>query len=340
MSSTPFYSSASAQAGSLSLEDLVHVQTQRAFAQFKKVTSRYAGFHIGFFILGCLELLAFALFFAFLTQTTMLAFSLAAILLTGFSYAVILFYLQGKKPEQLLEIREAFVREVRASLSPHSFESHQVIIQALYHLFYFLHRKEYTYYSLPALFQTLSLLVQKFGVWCHFEARHQMQEALLQMIIQEHIQMVKLAPTDFNTHAGLAAAYTHLSQHYQDPRHTEPSELHLWISPEYHGPRMRVQFEKAAKKAIEEYRILDEYAPHDPWIHAQLAALFHELEMVVEEIQTYETLLSLSPPEPDVLLRLGILYFTQGKNAQALRLYEQLMDRHPEYASQLLSHYN
>ena len=94
-------------------EERVQQHDTIAVAQFKQITRHFALFHISFFSIACLELVAFVLFFSFLTKSTLLAFSLAAILLTGFSYFVLLFYLQAKKPQQLLQVRHAYLSAVK-----------------------------------------------------------------------------------------------------------------------------------------------------------------------------------------------------------------------------------
>jgi len=309
---------------------------------FKEITRQYSVFHISFFTIACLELLAFALFFSFLTKSTILAFSLAGIFLTGFAYFVLLFYFQAKKPEQLLAVRHTFLESCQAALpfEKGSSEFHFSLGAALYHLLNQLHRQEYTYYSLPSTFKTLAPLMQKFSVWCHWKDLHQMKEFLLLMMIKEHIELVKIAPTDLETHSGLANSYRLLAKHYQDPRIANPQAEHLWISPDYQSAEMLKKFEKTSWRAIEEYKILDYYAPNEPWVHAQLASIFHDLNLPQEEIKEYEAILSASPQDRDILFRLGILYFEQGLNAQGLKLYEQLKKMHDSKAEELLSYYD
>jgi tetratricopeptide (TPR) repeat protein len=102
---------------------------------------------------------------------------------------------------------------------------------------------------------------------------------------------------------------------------------------------MYEKFKLSAFRAIEELRILDAYAPNDPWVHSQLAAVYQDLGMIDKEIQEYEAILKLSPKDHDILFRLGVLYFSQGRNAQALNLYEKLKDLKESKAEELLSYY-
>lgn len=312
-----------------------------ALSDFKQVTRNYALFHIAFLIIGVLELVTFVLFFSVLTKSTLLAFSLAGLFLTAFAYFVLLFYLQAKKPQQLMDVRTGFVQACRGLITsaPGSAQFHLAIASALQRMLTTLHRQEYSYYSLPASFETLSPLMQKFSVWTHWKDLHQMKELLLLMIIQQKIAVVKLQPTDLEAHAHLADAYLALSRLYMDPRKLYLNEEHLWISPEYASAEMFEKFQKASFRAIEEYKILDAYAPNDPWVHAQLAGIYRALELPQEEMREYEAILKVTASDPEILLRLGILYFEHGYSAGALRLYEVLKNGDAPQAEELISFY-
>jgi hypothetical protein len=324
-------------------EDQTSTLCAEALEVFKQVTRNYALFHIVFFSIGVIELIAFVLFFSFLTKTTLFAFSLAGLFLTAFTYFVLLFYFQAKKPEQLLSVRNRFISACKALLSsgPSTPSYHLALSSSLQRMLTTLHRQEYSYYSLPASFETLSPLMEKFSVWTHWKDLHQMKELLLLMIIKEKIELIKLHPTDLESHAHLADAYLALSRLYMDPRKLYPSEDHLWISPEYSSPEMLEKFKRAALKAIEEYDILDAYAPNDPWVHSQLADIYRVLHLPQKEMREYEAILNVSSSNREVLLRLGILYFQHGHSAQALRLYEALKNSGElAPAEELISHYD
>lgn len=323
-------------------KDKIEQFSSIALEDFKQVTRQYALFHMVFFSIGVIELVAFVLFFSFLTKSTIFAFSLAGLFLSAFTYFVLLFYFQAKKPEQLLQVRNAFVESCRSTLRGEkgTSEYHLSLGLALERLLFSLHRQEYTYYSLPESFQTLSPLMQKFSVWTHWKDLHQMKELLLLMIIKEQIEVIKLQPTDLEAHARLATAYLTLSKLYMDPRKRNPDEDHLWVSPEYASPEMKEKFHKAALRAIEEFNILDAYAPNDPWIHAQLASVYHILSQPQEEMHHYEAILKVAPGDHDVLFKLGTLYFQHGHSAKGLRLYEILKQAGHSKAEELISCYD
>src|SRR5579862_2533272 len=320
-----------------------HIDRLSAFSldAFKQIARQYALFHITFFSLGLLELFAFVLFFSFLTQSAVFAFTLAGLFFTGFAYFVLLFYFQAKKPQQLLDLRNTFIEQCKTALpfEQQEHEYHSAQIHALYQLFSALHRQEYAFYTLSSSFKTLSLLAKKFSVWTHWKDVHQFKETILLSIVRHYVHLVQFKPTDLEIHAGLASAFLSLSKLYMDPRKSAPHDEHLWISPDYHAQAMQDKFKLSAFRAIEELRILDTYAPNDPWVHSQLAAVYQDLGMIDKEIQEYEAILKLSPKDHDILFRLGILYFSQGRNAQALNLYEKLKSLKESKAEELLSYY-
>jgi len=309
---------------------------------FKQVTRQYAIFHILFFSIAVIELAAFVLFFSFLTKTTIFAFSLAGLFLTGFTYFVLLFYFQAKKPNQLFDVRSQFIEAARSILpfEKESAEYYQALAATLDRLLSYLHRLEYSYYSVPSSFKTLSPLMQKFSAWTHWKDLHQMKELLLVMTIKQQIELIKLKPTDLEAHAHLAESYLDLSRLYMDPRKLYPDDEHFWISPDYAGSAMVEKFKQASLRAIEEYKILDSYAPNDPWVHAQLALIYHHLELYPEEMREYEAILKVKPNEQEVLYRLGALYFQHGMSAQGLRIFEQLKKSSEAKANELIAHYD
>jgi hypothetical protein len=102
---------------------------------------------------------------------------------------------------------------------------------------------------------------------------------------------------------------------------------------------LKKKFRETAGKAIEELKILSEFAPDDPWVHSQLAYSYHDLQMPVQEIREYETICRLAPQDKDALLKLGTLYFQLGENALGLKVFEELRRSHYKKAEQLIESY-
>ena len=96
------------------------------------------------------------------------------------------------------------------------------------------------------------------------------------------------------------------------------------MPPGRYGEDIQEKFFVTARRATEEFKILNEYAPGNVWVHSQLAYSYHDLQMPMEEIREYEIVLKLKPNEANTMMKLGILYFQQGMNAKGLQVYEQL----------------
>jgi len=164
---------------------------------------------------------------------------------------------------------------------------------------------------------------------------HNLIERLLIKATEHLITQIKLLPTHLNYHAALANLYVTLSNHYMRP--LSPNKK-IFLS---HSTRKHLE-EKSkiySKRAVEELSILRSFAPHELWVHDQLAISYRELSLPEKEIEEYEAILNINPEDYNALLRLGILYFSQGKNAKGLEVYEQLNVSQPLLAETLINHY-
>lgn len=166
-----------------------------------------------------------------------------------------------------------------------------------------------------------------------------MKELLLSCSIEEHLKAVKCEPTNLDVHASLANAYVMLSALYADPRKFHDYDEEKYIPQERFSDAMEKRFRTIAERAIEEFKILNDYAPDDPWVHVQLAYSYHDLQMPKEEIREYEIVLKLRPDDHETLFKLGMLYFQQGMNAKGLKIYELLKKTSYKKAESLISFY-
>ena len=188
--------------------------------------------------------------------------------------------------------------------------------------------------------ETFTYLVNKFRMWTRWKDLLKIKEMLLLSSIEEHIRLIKEKPADLEAHASLASNYVALATLYQDPKKLTLNEDLCWTPPEYESDEMRKKFEMALERALEEYHIIDEYAPQDPWVHAQRAALYKELEQPEEEQIEYEKILEMDPHNDEILLRLGGLYFRKGETAKGLKIYDQLQGTDEEKALELINQYD
>jgi tetratricopeptide (TPR) repeat protein len=243
--------------------------------------------------------------------------------------------------ERCLVLKEDFIHSCKAALQyRHAVsEHHNSLAAACAQFASSLHGKEYSFYHPPAQLKPLAPLMSKLSCWCHWDDVHSMREMLLVAAIDEHVKLVRCLPTDMTAHTGLANAYVMLSGLYVDPRSMEGFDDERWIPQNKYGESVKAKFRQMSERAIEEFKILNDYAPRDPWVHAQLAYSYRDLQMPKEEIKEYETILQLCPDDKEVLMKLGQLYFQQGHNAQGLQIYERLKRANYKKAESLIHYY-
>jgi len=290
--------------------------------QFRKVTHSFVTFNLAFLTLFITELFLFFFFLPFLSKSAVFAFALGGLFLTCFSYFVLLFYYQAKKPEQLVQLKNQFIQSCRQAISlpPGEAQHHLSIAEALSKLSTYLHDFEWNFYNVPKILGFFSKTISRFSAYCYGEDVYNMKLFLLQAAVDEHLKQIRVTPTDLEVHASLANTYVALSKIYQ-------------------GPDMEEKYKVTARLAIEEFSILSNYAPNDPWVHEQLAAGYRDLEMPEEEMREMETLLNLRSNDKEILYLLGSLYFKQGMNAKGLQVYEELRKANFKKAEDLIGSY-
>lgn len=314
---------------------------EQAIHQFDSIVGRYVKFNMLFFCIGISELFFLFMFLALLSKSSALAICLAFVFLTSFSYFVLRLYFQAQKPEQFLELKDHYTQSCKQLLNYQGVipEHHMALSSAFCKFAAAIHEREYQYYKPPDWLDAFASTMEKFSCWWHWKDLHKMKELLLQASIGEHIKLVKCEPTNLEVHATLANAYVMLSSLYADPRKSEGYDEERWTHPECFSEEMQEKFKLTAERAIEEFKILSDYAPNDPWVHMQLAYSYHDLQMPEEEIREYEIILKLRPQDKETLYKLGMLYFQQGLNAKGLRVYEDLKHSHYKRAESLIRFY-
>ncbi len=309
--------------------------------RFNRIIKAYILFNFCFLLIGSFEIVFFLSMIPLLGKSTVLAFSLAAFFLTLFSYGVVRLYFQAKKPELVAELCEQYLAKCKEMIRyQEGIPEHHVALASAAHRFASaLHEREYSYYQPPIWLKSLATTMEKFSCFCHWKDLHQLKELLLTRAVEEHIEVVKCEPTHLEAHAALANAYVMLSSLYAGPNKYEGADEERWVPPEKTSKAMQSLFRATAERAIEEFKILHEYAPEDPWVHIQLAYSYHDLQMPEEEIKEYETVLRLKPNDQDTLFKLGMLYFQQGQNAKGLQIYEILKQSYYAKAESLIKFY-
>lgn len=298
--------------------------------EFKKIVRSFFLFNISFFIIFLFQVVLFALLLSVLDSSTILAMVLASIFLTSFTYFVLLFYFHSKKPEQLSLLKERFITVCKRSLSvpTGTAEYHLTIALAAVKLSDSLSEIQNDILKLSKFLH----LSNKLHSYFLKEDMFKLKESLLISAIDEHLQQLKITPTDLEIHASLANIYTNLSTLYMDAKDkmffSKTSKLFL-----------KNKYDACISSTIEEFKILNDYAPNDPWIHLQLAQSYKKLNLKNEQIKEYETIYKLCPNDNNILFILGSLYFETKRNSKGLRIYEELKMRSYKDADKLLSYY-
>ncbi len=311
-----------------------HKNYQKTVKELKKTEKSYAYFNIGFFLLFFIEIIGFAVLFADLSSSSILALILGSIFLTCFSYFVLLFYFQAKKTDQLTQIKDRFLLNCRRALSVPvaTAEHHLTIAHAAIRFTDNLQEFEKNIYTPFKILNFLYPLIQSFSSFLHKEDIFKFKEQLLLAAIDEHVKQVKSTPTDLEVHASIASVYSKLSKLYLDA-------INQKIISKNQKNLLEQKYDISIKSMIEEYKILNDYAPNDPWVHMQLALSYKTLNMKKEEAKESEIILKLCPHDNNILFRLGVLYFEMNFPSKALRIYEDLKSKAYKNADDLLSYY-
>lgn len=299
--------------------------------QLKKIIRSFFIFNISFFSLFFIQIISFALLFFYLGSSVILAVLLASMFLTSFTYFVLLFYFQSKKPEQISNLKDRFIKVCKRALSIPigSAEHHLTIALAALKLSEHLSENEHSLLRFPFFFLKIS---KRLNSYLLKEDVFKFKEALLIAAILEHLNQIKISPTDLEVHASLANVYTSLSKLYEEAKDKiffSKNETDLFHQ----------KYTACINTTLEEFKILNDYAPNDPWIHLQLAKSYNKLGLKLEQIKEYEIIYKLCPNDNNVLFKLGSLYFETKRNAKGLRIYEELQMRSFKDSDKLLDLY-
>jgi predicted Zn-dependent protease len=165
-----------------------------------------------------------------------------------------------------------------------------------------------------------------------------MKEAIHTEAIKLIIDEVKKDPMNIGLHQKLAAAYILCYQNYQKP--AEQNAFKTFTQKQYDSPEMQTLFEKNARCALEELKLILALDPQHIWAMSSCAQVYRDLKLVTEEMKTYESLSTLIPDNREVIYELGKIYFRLGYMAQGLALYRQLKEQNSPYAAELINHYD
>ncbi len=312
----------------------------RAFVKaFRKTLYSLTYFHTFFISAFIAEIAVFVYSLPSLYNPSQIAIFLSSIFITGFTYLVTYFYLSSKKPLQMLKLEREFSKGCRTILgSPKGIAQHHLTIaETLSRLSGYLDDFEWNIHKVPSPLQFMGPAISRLSAFIYFSDVFTMKQMLLSSAIEEHIKQIRLTPTDLEVHASLGSTYVTLSKLYRRPTTKEHHPKNGKIA--QLQSKLKQKSDQYSHLAIEEFKILSHYAANDPWVHEQMAAGYHDLELSKEEIEEVEILLKLKPHDKEILYRLGCLYFATGQNAKGLQIYEELKKTTFKKAEDLIASY-
>lgn len=295
----------------------------------KEILQSYIFFHGSFLFLLLLEISV--LLYA-IHDPPAIAAALGALLVTGFSYLILHLYFQTKKTEKLQKLNQRLLYACKKAQYPLFEKEHHLSTAATFiRLSSYLQDFEKNFYKTPSWLYRLQPLCNSFSTHCHRRDVFQFKQILLESAVEEYVKQIQSFPTDLAVHVSLASAYI------------EQAGLLRSALP-YVSKKTQGEWEAKANLlshlAIEEFQILNEYAPNDPWVHEQLIEGYRILRRPEEELKEMEILVRLKSEDLHALFRLGELYFRQGMKAKGLKIYEQLKNSGYDRTKDLLASYN
>ncbi len=313
------------------------------FACFQSIVRRQVICNATFFCFALFSILFFISSFSYLYDSFLMGIAVSIFFFASVIYFLLRIYLQQRKARDLKTLAEEFVSTCKEIIHFRKgvAEFHLALAHATWRMAQSLTDKELKFFSLPLFAKKYRPFVSTVIFWLFWKDVYYMKEVFLLLSIDEHIHLVKSEPTNLEFHAALANSYVMLATHYSMTKSSaQNQDLYMQFSlSKKMLDELRHKFCLASKRAIEEFKILKAYAPDDPWVLAQLAFSYHDLQMPEQEILEYEKMLQLNPYDKDTLYRLGILYFQQGENAKGLKIFERLKGSNFKKAEELIEHY-
>lgn len=324
-----------------SLQKILHLHCISGVKHFKKILRSYVLFHLLFCALFFVQTVFLTSLYFLESRSLLFAVALFSLVLTFFTYLVMIFYFQAKKPEQLRLVKEWYLSICRKSVSSERIpeeETHLLLAEALRLFASYFQIKELPSYLRSIPLPSLQRLLKKCSFFWHWKDFQNMKELLLLDSIHEHLSLLKYEQTNLEVHASLGSSYLSLASVYKAMQRS----FLFYDSPifiEELDESTAKKFKNAVFKAIEEYKIIHQSTHQDPWVLAQLASCYHELQMYDKEIEYFEKILEISSAHTEVMLRLGYLYFQEGKNAQGFKIYQLIKESEPLKAEEIFDYY-
>lgn len=317
---------------------IIELNCYSGFKIFRKILRGYLIFHsLAWLLLISLSLCVY-LFSGPLYNLSFLSIFIALLALTSFTYLALIFYFQSKKTDQLTQLTHWYVSILKKSIGGEfSYLEHYLALAGgLYFFSHYLNPKAMPLYKLKIWLPSLQKVVRKLALFIYVKDFHKLKEMLMLSCIKQHLTLLKYEPTHLEVHGSLANSYLSLSKIY---KYSRDHELLDNFSLDDLSEESKIKFKNTIAQAIEEYQIIEDFLPKDPWVLMQLALCYHELEDYDHEIYYFEKILESSDNNYAVMMRLAQLYFSQKKHAKGFKLYKILRENSVEGVELLIEDY-
>lgn len=324
-----------------SFHKILELHAISGLKHFKKILHSYVIFHALFSSLFLVELILIFSLYSLKMRTIGFAISLFCFVLTIFTFLVLLFYFQAKKPEQLKQLKDWYLVVCKKSMPQEKMsetEYHLFLAEGLHIFASHFHIKELPVYFGKVPFPSLRRLMKKCSHLWAWKDFQKMKELLLLECIYQHLCLLKYQPTNLEVHASLGNSYLTLASIYKGMNRDVFLKEFMVVLEDFEEQLLK-KFKTCIYKAIEEYKIIKDSTSEDPWVLAQLAMCYHELEQYDKEIEYFEKILDISEAQEEVMIRLSLLYFQQGKNAGGFKLYQIIKETNPLKAEEIFNFY-
>lgn len=317
---------------------IIELNCQAGIKYFKKIIRNHILFHtLCFFYLLSLSLCVY-FFSGPFKNLSLLSIFIALLSLSTFTYLALIFYFQSKKKDQFEHLTDWYVSISKKAIGGEfSYLEHYLSLAGgLYHFSHYLNPKNMPLYKVKAPLPSLQKILKKLALFIYVKDFHKLKEMLMIACIEQHLELLKYEPTHLEVHGSLANSYLALAKIY---KYSKNHELLDSLSLDKLPDESKIKFRNTILHAIQEYQILEDDLPEDPWVLMQLAICYHELEDYDNEILYFEKILNSSQNNYAIMMRLAELYFSQKKHSKGFKLYKMLKENQVDGADLLMENY-
>ncbi|NBO24413.1 MAG: hypothetical protein EBU93_04160 [Chlamydiae bacterium] len=257
--------------------------------------------------------------------------SIAASIVSLFSYLTIRQFIEAKKYSQIAQLIESTYRQ---NFSDEKSYSSLEIDQFYKHLHTML-----IYQAKEKFFSKLSsnffdkLKMGAYYKFYLFTLNLLNQERLLQLL-----KLIERSPNDLRFHTEYTNALLDRIEQNTLPEKYRGLFLSSHLK-KLETDELKKRIKKLYLVTLEELKILNQLAPFDPWTHAKMAECYHGLGEHNQELQTVEILKKLRPQDKEIIFKLGELYFINKRYFEGIQIFEELLPLDRSLCEQLMAHY-